>query len=72
MYKISEHSLLYIVSLFTTPSLMGTGKGSYKRRSSSLLHIHMCTSMFTHTQMDAHTHTHSGLYALKQGGSQPS
>lgn len=42
---------------------MTTGKGCYKWRSSSLLHIHMFTSTFTHTQTDAHTRTHSGLYA---------
>lgn len=57
MYKISEHRVLYIVSLFTTPRLMGVGKGCYKRRSSSIVHIHMCTGMLPHTWMEPHAHT---------------
>lgn len=81
MYKISEHSVLYIISLFTAPSLMSMGKGCYKGRSSSLPHMHMRTSTLTHTRMDVHTHGCSGLYAAvsnqsliqraQRGGSQP-
>lgn len=57
MYKISEQSVLYIGSLFTTTSLTSTGKGCYKWRSSSLLHIDVCTSTCTHTSGCTHTYT---------------
>lgn len=57
MYKISEHSVPYIVSLFTTLSLMDAGEGCYKRRSSSLLCVHMCMLGCSHTPADVHPHT---------------
>lgn len=41
----------------TTPSLMSTGKGCYKWRSSGLLHVHVCTSTLTH--MNGHTRTYT-------------